>query len=74
MTIPIMCPYMSFVSVLHYKGLTVELISFWLKAIVFNFPLAFFSQFFVIGPFVRFVFRSIYKLPSSRPGLSLVHH
>jgi hypothetical protein len=70
MTIPLMCPFMSLVSVMHHTGIDAELGARWLQAIPFNFPLAFFSQFLVIGPLVRFLFRSLYRIPSPAPGLS----
>ncbi|WP_278286233.1 DUF2798 domain-containing protein [Clostridium perfringens] len=56
-----MCPMMSFVSALLFKGFNSELIANWLQNIVINFPFAFFTQLFLIQPFVRFVFRNVFK-------------
>ncbi|MDU7965062.1 MAG: DUF2798 domain-containing protein [Clostridium perfringens] len=60
-TICLMCPMMSFVSALLFKGFNSELIANWLQNIVINFPFAFFTQLFLIQPFVRFVFRNVFK-------------
>lgn len=70
MTIPLMCPYMSLVSVVLHRGFTGELASQWLQAVAFNLPLAFFAQFLLIGPVVRFAFRRAWRIPSPPPGLS----
>lgn len=60
-TIALMCPMMSFVATILYNGFTIEFLSQWMQKIVFNFPFAFFSQLFFIQPFVRFIFRIIFK-------------
>lgn len=70
MTIPIMCPYMSLVSIALHRGITTEIVAQWLQAMAFNLPLAFFSQFLLIGPTVRLAFRKAYRLPSVPPGFS----
>ncbi len=44
-----------------FKGFNSELIANWLQNIVINFPFAFFTQLFLIQPFVRFVFRNVFK-------------
>lgn len=67
MTIPIMCPYMSLVSIALHRGITTEIVAQWLQAMAFNLPLAFFSQFLLIGPTVRLAFRKAYRLPSVPP-------
>ena len=46
---------------LAFKGFNSELIANWLQNIVINFPFAFFTQLFLIQPFVRFVFRNVFK-------------
>jgi len=71
MTICLMCPAMSFAATLIYDGFSSELIANWLQKIAFNFPFAFFIQIFVIGPFVRLVFRTIFK-PESVKSESFV--
>lgn len=60
-TVGLMCPMMSFIATLLYNGITVEFFAQWMQKIVFNFPLAFFSQLFFIQPLVRFLFGTIFK-------------
>lgn len=55
-TIFLMCPAMSLAATFLHDGFGPELISGWLRRIVFNLPFAFFSQVFLVGPLVRFVF------------------
>jgi hypothetical protein len=52
-----MCPAMSFAATILYDGIGSQFVANWLRKIVFNFPFAFFTQFFFIGPAVRAVFR-----------------
>ena len=61
MTVLIMCPAMSFAATILYDGLNVEFVSHWFQKIVYNFPFAFFSQIFIIGPLVRLVFRLVFR-------------
>ncbi len=61
MTICIMCPSMSFIATIMHNGVNVELFSNWLQNIFYNFPFAFFIEIFVIGPFVRFVFKNVFR-------------
>ena len=61
MTICIMCPAMSFAATILYNGINNEFISNWLQKIKNNFPFAFFTQIFFIGPFVRFVFKGVFR-------------
>ncbi|WP_005037026.1 DUF2798 domain-containing protein [Holophaga foetida] len=61
MTICLMCPAMSFVATILYNGINCEIISNWLQKMVYNLPFAFFTQIFIIGPFVRFVFRAAFR-------------
>lgn len=60
-TVLIMCPIMSFLSLLINKGVSVELIAQWMEKIVFNFPFAFFTQIFFVQPIVRALFRKIFS-------------
>ena len=62
-----MCPIMSFfASVLFgFKG-TDMLLGNWLQTAARNLPMALFWQLFYAGPFVRFVFRKIYKFTEKR--------
>lgn len=65
-TVCIMCPAMSFIATWLYNDLsTITFVGFlaaWLKTVMHNFPLAFFSQLFFIQPFVRLVYRQLEKL------------
>ena len=65
-TVAIMVPVMSFIAAWlyypYYTGFNIfTLLANWLKLICFNFPFAFFSQLFFIQPFVRQVFKTIFK-------------
>lgn len=70
MTIAIMCPLMSLLSTALHRGVTPELGAQWLQAMFLNFPVAVFAQFFFVGPFVRMLFRGMFKKPSLPAGLS----
>jgi len=63
-TVLIMCPAMSLAATLLYNGITTELFSHWLQKLVYNFPFAFFSQIFLIGPLVRFLFGLLFRQES----------
>ena len=56
-----MCPLMSFVAVILFKDAGSEIIPVWLQTVALNFPMAFFWQMCYAGPFVRFVFRLIFR-------------
>lgn len=65
-TVGIMCPVMSFLAAWlyypYYIGFsTFTLLANWLKLVCFNFPFAFFSQLFFIQPFVRTVFKFLFR-------------
>ena len=65
-TVAIMVPVMSLIAAFlyypYYLGFNIlTLLANWLKLICFNFPFAYFSQLFFIQPFVRTVFKFIYK-------------
>ena len=55
-TVAIMCPTMSLAATILYDGFTTEFFAQWFQKVAFNFPLAFFSQIFLIGPLVRLLF------------------
>ncbi len=75
-TVGIMCPWMSFLATILYKGVfpvlvfndvTWKLSSFminfipnFLQTVVLNFPFAFFTQIFFIQPIVRRIFKCIF--------------
>ena len=65
-TVGLMCPTMSFIAAWlyypYYAGFSlVTLLANWIKLVCFNFPFAFFSQLFFIQPFVRTVFKLIFR-------------
>lgn len=57
-----MCPIMSFFGsiLFNYEGME-NIIANWLQIAVLNFPMALCWQLFYAGPFVRFIFRKIFK-------------
>ena len=65
-TVGLMCPAMSFLAACfyypYYAGFHIfTLLANWLKLVCFNFPFAFFSQLFFIQPFVRTVFKILFR-------------
>ncbi len=60
-----MCPLMSFVATLLFKNAGTELVPVWLQTVALNFPMAFFWQMCYAGPFVRFVFRLVFRQTKS---------
>lgn len=65
-TVGLMCPTMSFLAACfyypYYAGFHIfTLLANWLKLVCFNFPFAFFSQLFFIQPFVRTVFKILFR-------------
>ena len=65
-TVGIMCPAMSFIAAFlyypYYMGFNMlTLLANWLKLVCFNFPFAYFTQLFFIQPFVRVVFKTLFR-------------
>jgi hypothetical protein len=65
-TVGLMCPAMSFLAAIfyypYYEGFNViTLLANWLKLVCFNFPFAYFTQLFFIQPFVRTVFKLVFR-------------
>ncbi|MCM1115425.1 MAG: hypothetical protein NC397_08020 [Clostridium sp.] len=65
-TVGLMCPAMSFLAAIfyypYYEGFHVlTFLANWLKLVCFNFPFAFFTQLFFIQPFVRTVFKVLFR-------------
>lgn len=65
-TVGLMCPAMSFIAAWmyypYYAGFNIfTLLANWLELVCYNFPFAFFTQLFFIQPFVRTVFRLLYR-------------
>ena len=61
-TVFLMCPIMSFWAavIFKYNGLK-TLLAVYLQTLVCNFPMALLWQVFFAGPFVRWLFRTIFK-------------
>lgn len=75
-TVTIMCPWMSFLATILYKGIfpalvfhdaawtfssfIVHFIPNFLQTVVLNFPFAFFGQMFIIQPVVRRIFKLLF--------------
>lgn len=65
-TVGLMCPAMSFIASFlyypYYTGFNIfTLLANWLKLVCFNFPFAFFTQFFFIQPAVRTIFKFLFR-------------
>jgi hypothetical protein len=59
----IMCPTMSLIATFLFNGATLETwFPIWIKMWVLNFPMAICYQMFYCGPFVRLVFRTIFRV------------
>ncbi len=62
MIVCLMCPIMSFFGSVLFGFSGIEnIVSKWLQTCVINFPMALCYQIFYAGPFVRFIFRKIFK-------------
>lgn len=62
LTVCFMCPIMSFFATILFNFSGIEnLISTWLQISVRNFPMALCWQIFYAGPFVRLIFRTLFK-------------
>lgn len=57
----LMCPMMSLAATILFKDAGSEFVAVWLQTTALNFPMAFFWQIFFAGPFVRLVFRTMFK-------------
>lgn len=65
-TVGLMCPAMSFLAAIfyypYYMGFNIfTFLANWLKLVCYNFPFAFFTQMFFIQPFVRVLFKAIFR-------------
>ncbi len=59
-TVISMCPIMSMVATLMFKGVDSHLLTKWFNAFSLNFPMAFIWQIFIAGPLVRYLFKVIF--------------
>ncbi len=65
-TVGLMCPAMSFIAAWlyypYYAGFNIwTLLANWLKLVCFNFPFAYFTQLFFIQPFIRTIFKILFR-------------
>lgn len=65
-TVGLMCPAMSLIAAIiyypYYQGFhIIPLFANWLKLVCYNFPFAFFTQLFFIQPFVRTIFKALFR-------------
>lgn len=60
MTVCCMCPIMSLVATILFKGVDVEFFAKWIQTVIINFPMALCWQIFTAGPLVRFIFRKLF--------------
>lgn len=66
-TVGLMCPAMSLIAaIIYYPYNYVDfniftMLADWLKLVCFNFPFAFFTQLFFIQPFVRTIFKLLFR-------------
>lgn len=67
MTVCMMCPIMSFIAAIIFKGgFNTQILAKWVQTVAINFPMAFCWQIIIAGPSVRFVVRIISKLQKSQ--------
>ena len=60
MTVCLMCPMMSLVATVLFKGADSQIIAKWLQTSALNFPMALCWQIFFAGPLVRLIFGKIF--------------
>lgn len=61
MIVCLMCPLMSFIATVLFKQPGSEIVAAWLQTSFLNFPVALLWQVFFAGPFVRLIFKTIFK-------------
>jgi hypothetical protein len=66
----IMCPVMSLIATLLFNEPSVYT---WLRTWVCNFPMAIFYQLFYCGPFVRLVFRTLFRVNKKADAKQVEH-
>ena len=67
MTVCMMCPMMSFVATVLYKGgFNIQIVAKWIQTVATNFPMAFSWQIFVAGPIVRLIVRTVFRKQDER--------
>lgn len=61
MTVCCMCPMMSLVATILYKGVDSEIVAKWIQTTAVNFPMALCWQIFIAGPLVRLLFGKLFN-------------
>ena len=62
MTVCMMCPMMSLVATIVFKGgINSQILATWIQTTAINFPMAFCWQIFIAGPLVRIIIRAMFK-------------
>jgi Protein of unknown function (DUF2798) len=62
MTVCVMCPLMSLVATIVFKGgFSTQIIAKWIQTVALNFPMAFCWQIFIAGPLVRLIVRTVFR-------------
>lgn len=61
LTVCLMCPLMSLFATVLFQNPGSQVIAVWLQTTVRNFPMALCFQIFYAGPFVRFLFKKIFR-------------
>lgn len=59
-TVCLMCPMMSLIATVLFKGVNSQLIAKWIQTTALNFPMALCWQIFFAGPFVRWIFKHLF--------------
>ena len=59
-TVFIMCPSMSMIATLFFKGFDAQFPLQWAQTTIINFPMALLYQIFIAGPLVRFIFKKVF--------------
>lgn len=63
-TVISMCPMMSLIATIYFKGMIHHLLHAWMYATLFNLPVAFSFQLLIAGPLVRFLFQKLFSVRS----------
>lgn len=67
MTVCLMCPMMSFVAAVVFKGgFSSQIAARWVQTVAVNFPMAFCWQIFIAGPLVRLIVRTVFKIQNAQ--------
>lgn len=65
-TVISMCPMMSLIATIYFKGIMHHLLHAWMYATLFNLPMAFGFQLLLAGPLVRFLFQKMFSSRNQR--------